>query len=237
MASIHNEHRITASKSCTTLYINTIMKIVSTLLLLAALLSFAFQSDAQSVCARVAATDEACMNEENLQACQDLEASGCTNILFLESCPLQFGCDDDAASSEGGDPNETVTSDPTSCEVGDMRGNVVTVADGDTFTTAAFCRHNYEATDGEQPSEIVTTTVLCTNGVTEDVSEDVQSCPEDEPECYDLDQYSEEEWEPSCMSTSDATTSAGAGNTVHLAFVMGVPAIIVATSHIFHSYE
>ena len=210
------------------------MRFVSTQLLLAALLAHASPSNAQGVCTRVAATDEACMNEENLQACQDLEASGCTNIAIMESCPLQFGCDDDAASSEGDDPNETVTSDPTSCETVDMRGNVVVVADGDTFTTEAFCRHVYSATDGEEPSEIVTTTVLCTNGVAEDVSEDVQTCPEDAPECYDLDQYSEAEWEPSCISTCDTTTSAGAGNNVHLAFAMGIPAIIVAASCIFH---
>ena len=207
------------------------MRFVSTQLLLAALLAHASPSNAQGVCARVAATDEACMNEENLQACQDLEASGCTNIAIMESCPLQFGCDDDAASSGGGDPNETVTSDPASCEVGDMRGNVVVVADGDTFTTEAFCRHVYSATDGEEPSEIVTTTVLCTNGVAEDVSEDVQTCPEDAPECYDLDQYSEAEWEPSCISTSDTTTSAGAGNTVHVTFAVGYSFILVMLSY------
>ena len=211
------------------------MRFVSTQLLLAALLAHASPSNAQGVCARVAATDEACMNEENLQACQDLEASGCTNIAIMESCPLQFGCDDDAASSGGGDPNETVTSDPTSCETVDMRGNVVILADGDTFTTEAFCRHVYSATDGKEPSEIVQINVLCSNGMAEDVSEDIQTCPETEPVCYDFDKYGEEEWEPSCISTSDTTTSAGAGDNSHFAFAMGIPAIIVAASYIFHS--
>ena len=210
------------------------MQVFSTLFLLAALLARASPSNAQGVCARVAATDEACMNEENLQACQDLEASGCTNIAIMESCPLQFGCDDDVASNEGGDPGEAA-SNPASCEVGDMRGNVVILADGDTYTTEAFCRHNYEATDGEEPSVIVRTTVLCTNGVSEDISEDIQACPEDEPECYDLDQYSEAEWEPSCISTSDTTTSAGADNNMHFAFTTGMAAIIGAASYINHS--
>ena len=33
-----------------------------------------------------------CMNQENYAKCRDLEESGCQNILVLESCPLQFGC-------------------------------------------------------------------------------------------------------------------------------------------------
>ena len=128
--------------------------------------------------------------------------------------------------------DEGVTSDPTSCQTVDMRGNVVDMADGDTFTTEAFCRHIYAATDGEEPSVIVKTTVLCTNGVSEDISEDVLTCPEDEPVCYDLDKYDHEEWEPSCIiDTSKSTTSAGSDNNVQLAFAIGIPAIIVMISY------
>mmetsp|Transcript_19348 Transcript_19348/g.35578 ORF Transcript_19348/g.35578 Transcript_19348/m.35578 type:complete len:204 (+) Transcript_19348:85-696(+) len=35
---------------------------------------------------------DACMNDENFRVCKDLEDSGCTNILVMESCPLQFAC-------------------------------------------------------------------------------------------------------------------------------------------------
>ena len=35
---------------------------------------------------------DACMNNENFRVCKDLEDSGCTNILVMESCPLQFAC-------------------------------------------------------------------------------------------------------------------------------------------------
>jgi len=35
-----------------------------------------------------------CINEENLQVCKDLGASGCQNIIVLDSCPLQFQCGD-----------------------------------------------------------------------------------------------------------------------------------------------
>ena len=41
------------------------------------------------------AASEACMNEENRAQCLDLVAAGCENLLFLESCPLQFACGDD----------------------------------------------------------------------------------------------------------------------------------------------
>lgn len=126
---------------------------------------------------------------------------------------------------------DTVTSDPTSCEVSDMRGNVVLVADGNTLTTEAFCRHNYEATNGEKPSEIVRTTVLCTNGISQDVSDDVQTCPEDEPECYDLDQYTEEEWEPKCISTSDTTSSAERSRrSMHVNFAVGIFVALISAS-------
>ena len=128
--------------------------------------------------------------------------------------------------------DEGVTSDPTSCQTVDMRGNVVDMADGDTFTTEAFCRHVYSASDGYEPSVIVKVNVLCTNGVPEDVSEDVLTCPEDEPVCYDLDKYDHEEWEPSCIiDTSKSTTSAGSDNNVQLAFAIGIPAIIVMISY------
>ena len=37
---------------------------------------------------------EACMNEENHQDCLDVEATCTGEILTMESCPLQFGCDE-----------------------------------------------------------------------------------------------------------------------------------------------
>ena len=36
---------------------------------------------------------DACMNEDNYQECLDVEADCDGNILILESCPLQFGCE------------------------------------------------------------------------------------------------------------------------------------------------
>jgi len=39
------------------------------------------------------ATDS-CMNDENHQACLDVVATCDGNLLIMESCPLQFGCDD-----------------------------------------------------------------------------------------------------------------------------------------------
>ena len=37
---------------------------------------------------------EACMDEENYQQCLDVTATCEGEILIMESCPLQFGCDD-----------------------------------------------------------------------------------------------------------------------------------------------
>lgn len=57
-----------------------------------------------------------CMNENNWADCQILESSGCSNIVAMESCPLQFSCSDDDGSSGGGggggmntEPNACVT--------------------------------------------------------------------------------------------------------------------------------
>ena len=36
--------------------------------------------------------DDPCMNEANHQKCQALVDEGCTNLIWLESCPLQFAC-------------------------------------------------------------------------------------------------------------------------------------------------
>ena len=38
--------------------------------------------------------NDACMNEDNYQECLDVEANCDGHILIMESCPLQFGCDD-----------------------------------------------------------------------------------------------------------------------------------------------
>lgn len=63
-----------------------------------------------------------------------------------------------------------------------------------------------------------------TDRLAEDVSEDVQVCPEDEPECYDLDKYIEEEYEPECIATSSTTASTATlgGKSVHVTFAMGI---------------
>ena len=37
---------------------------------------------------------DSCMNEENYQECLDVVATCEGEILIMESCPLQFGCDD-----------------------------------------------------------------------------------------------------------------------------------------------
>ena len=37
---------------------------------------------------------EACMDEENYQQCLDVSATCEGEILIMESCPLQFGCDE-----------------------------------------------------------------------------------------------------------------------------------------------
>ena len=47
--------------------------------------------DTASACPPV--TDP-CMNEENHQACLDVEASCDGSLSIMESCPLQFGCED-----------------------------------------------------------------------------------------------------------------------------------------------
>jgi hypothetical protein len=36
--------------------------------------------------------EEPCMTEENHQKCMELVEKGCTNLLCMESCPLQFTC-------------------------------------------------------------------------------------------------------------------------------------------------
>jgi hypothetical protein len=45
---------------------------------------------------------EPCMNAENWSQCRSLVDQGCQNILYLESCPLQFACDDDGPSPNDG---------------------------------------------------------------------------------------------------------------------------------------
>ena len=37
---------------------------------------------------------ESCMDEDNYQQCLDVTATCEGEILIMESCPLQFGCDD-----------------------------------------------------------------------------------------------------------------------------------------------
>jgi len=35
---------------------------------------------------------DACVNADNLAECESLVVGGCTSIIAMESCPLQFGC-------------------------------------------------------------------------------------------------------------------------------------------------
>lgn len=46
--------------------------------------------------ARCPSIDEPCMNEENFEICTELVESSCKVLVVRESCPLQFGCDDDS---------------------------------------------------------------------------------------------------------------------------------------------
>jgi hypothetical protein len=47
--------------------------------------------------------NETCMNTQNWAKCQALIVGGCTNILTLESCPLQFACGEPTVDPD--DPN------------------------------------------------------------------------------------------------------------------------------------
>lgn len=38
--------------------------------------------------------DAPCVNEDNHEKCQALLENGCTNLLWIESCPLHFACAD-----------------------------------------------------------------------------------------------------------------------------------------------
>lgn len=38
--------------------------------------------------------NDACMDEDNYQQCLDVVATCEGEVLIMESCPLQFGCDD-----------------------------------------------------------------------------------------------------------------------------------------------
>ena len=48
-------------------------------------------SSLQNLCPDVT---DACMNEENHQECLDVAATCEGELSIMESCPLQFGCDD-----------------------------------------------------------------------------------------------------------------------------------------------
>ena len=50
--------------------------------------------------------NEPCMNSENHAACIDLEERGCKSILIMESCPLQFGCDDSDGNVANGEAQQ-----------------------------------------------------------------------------------------------------------------------------------
>lgn len=55
-------------------------------LVLAALVTL---PEARSACP---GPDEPCMNEHIHQKCQALVDKGCTNLIWMESCPIQFAC-------------------------------------------------------------------------------------------------------------------------------------------------
>jgi hypothetical protein len=78
------------------------------------------------------APDDPCMDSENWNQCRNLEINGCKSIQVLESCPLQFSCEDrqddddddeDAAVAAAALPNnalsstddETIGEPPSAC--------------------------------------------------------------------------------------------------------------------------
>ena len=62
-------------------------------------------------CDNLLKSDSACMNDENHKKCVEQIDQGCQNVAVLESCPLQFGCDDDTTS---GTPPDDVPSSTNS---------------------------------------------------------------------------------------------------------------------------
>jgi len=48
--------------------------------------------DEPTVCDRVAESDPACVNEENLAECRAAEDECGDRVSVMESCPLQFAC-------------------------------------------------------------------------------------------------------------------------------------------------
>jgi len=54
------------------------------------------KANSTSICG---SPNDACMNTENWNVCNDLVQSGCQTILMGESCPVQFVCGDSGSSS------------------------------------------------------------------------------------------------------------------------------------------
>merc|ERR1711862_397477 len=56
---------------------------------------------------------DSCMNDQNHRECNDLKLAGCKSILVLESCPLQFDCENKEQLSpvdKNDDLEETISS-------------------------------------------------------------------------------------------------------------------------------
>ncbi|CAB9501551.1 expressed unknown protein [Seminavis robusta] len=97
-----------------------------------------------------------------------------------------------------------------SCVVYD-RNKTYTLAPGETFTTAEFCVHEYTASDGAMPSEIVTMTYECADGWAQEYDRNVTVCPTNEPICYDLDQYADPvNYTVNCLTNETDSSSAAA---------------------------
>ena len=73
-------------------------------------------------CENLLATEANCMNDDNYNECVSLVVDqGCQNVVSLESCPLQFACDDDIQDHQ----------DATGalCDVEELQTSVSCVAD------------------------------------------------------------------------------------------------------------
>jgi hypothetical protein len=58
------------------------------------ILLFSCESAQQDTASSCPAVTDVCMDQQNHQECLDVESTCNGELLIMESCPLQFGCDD-----------------------------------------------------------------------------------------------------------------------------------------------
>lgn len=75
--------------TCDIRSLNSLMNMFRKYVLVFVLLLGCFVREVVCGCPTV---DDPCMNEQNHQKCQQLVDKGCTNLIWMESCPLQFAC-------------------------------------------------------------------------------------------------------------------------------------------------